>query len=265
MSEQTLAERAADPLSDRMQTYEQASRYRLPRRMPVIIRVDGKAFHSWTRGLERPFSLPFVLAMNAVATSLCEEIQGAQLAYVQSDEISVLLHNYKKLATDAWLDNRVEKMSSIAASIAASQMTLASTDVFGHERPRPAYFDARVFVLPEAEVCNYFIWRQQDATRNSIQMLAQSLYSPREMHKKNTDHLQEMTCQKGQNWNDLPTHLKRGRCVVKEGYKFVEGERGELVTRHRWVVDQEPPIFSKERDYVNRHLEVEPEAKATDA
>lgn len=242
----------ADPIGDRMKAYEKAARTTLPRRMPVIVRVDGKAFHTYTRGCARPFDGSLMTAMDVVAASLCEEMQGATLAFVQSDEVSVLLHNYRRLDTDAWFDNQVQKIASVSASIAAATMTFMSQSIFGETRR--AHFDARAFVLPEAEVCNYFLWRQQDATRNSIQMVAQSLYSQRELHCKNTSVLQEMIFQKGINWNDLPVRQKRGRCVVRN-VSDVDG-----VVRHQWVVDDGVPIFSRDRAYIERHLATEDEA-----
>lgn len=240
-----------DAIGDRMKGYEHAARAALPRRMPVIVRVDGKAFHTWTRGCERPFDGKLVDVMNAAAVALCEEIQGAQMAYVQSDEIRVLVHNYKRYASSAWFDNEVQKTVSVSASIAAATVTAASPRLFGEVRG--AFFDSRVFVLPESEVTNYFIWRQQDAVRNSIQMVAQSLYSQRELHGKNQLALRELIQAKGQDWDELPTHLKRGRCVVRE----TSGE-GETM-RSRWAVDGEAPMFTAERAYVERYLAVEPE------
>ncbi len=243
-----------DSLGNRMKGYELATRTSLPRRMPVIVRVDGKAFHSYTRKCARPFDYRFAAAMDLVAKTLCEEMQGAVLAYVQSDEVSVLLHNYKRHATAAWFDNEVQKIVSVAASIAGSTMTLESYNVFGGDVV-PAYFDARVFVLPEADVCNYFIWRQQDATRNSIQMSAQALYSPAEMYRKNTSELQDMMHEKGVNWNEYSTRYKRGRCVERELYSAGD----DAAVRSRWVMNSETPIFSTTRDYIERHLVVEPE------
>lgn len=116
----------SDSLGDRMNGYEQASRAALPARLPVIVRLDGKAFHTWTRGLERPFCAPFIDAMNGAARVLCSEMQGAALAYVQSDEISVLLHNYRRLTSSAWFDNEIQKIVSVSASIAAATVTAAS-------------------------------------------------------------------------------------------------------------------------------------------
>lgn len=243
-------------LGERAKGYERATRTVLPMRVPVILRLDGKAFHTYCGGLKRPFDDRFIDAMDVTAVALCAEIQGAQIAYVQSDEISVLVHNYKRLKSAAWFDNEVQKMVSVGASIAGATMTVESARIFGEVRP--AYFDARVFVVPERDVCNCFLWREQDAARNSVQMVAQSMYSQRELHGKHTGQLQEMIYQRsGKNWNDLPTHLKRGRCVLRQTYD-VDGAR-----RSRWVVDREIPLFSQDRDYIERHLAVEPEDAET--
>jgi tRNA(His) 5'-end guanylyltransferase len=219
----------------------------------VILRVDGKAFHAVTKGCERPFDEHLMGLMNQVAKRLCEEAQGAQLAYVQSDEISVLLHNYKRLQSEAWFDNGVQKIASVAASIAASTFTAQWSS--------PVAFDARVFVLPEAEVCNYFIWRQQDATRNSIQMATRAVYSHSQVDGKNTSEMQEMLHAKGINWNDYPVGCKRGRAVIRVPYEAtcpVTPPGGPLVvTRWGWqIVD--PPVFTADREFIDRRLAVEP-------
>lgn len=204
-------------LGDRMKGYERASKTVLPGRMPVIIRVDGKAFHTYTKGLKtepgQPFHQGFCSLMDDTAKALCHNIQGAEFAYVQSDEISILVHYYKRFTSEAWFDNEIQKMVSVSAGMASSHFTANSHKLWGNTHP--AIFDSRVFVLPEAEVNNYFIWRQQDATRNSIQMLARSLYSHRECTNKNGSQLQEMTFQKGFNWNNMDAGYKRGRFVSR--------------------------------------------------
>jgi tRNA(His) guanylyltransferase len=223
-------------LGDRMkQLYEAPSQTFLPGRMPALLRVDGKAFHTFTRAMDRPFDMRLIEAMNSVALALCEEVQCTQIAYVQSDEVTLLLHNYKRLNTQGWFHNNVQKMVSVAASVATSAMTLA----FG----RSCAFDARVFVVPEAEVCNAFLWRQQDATRNSIKMLARSRYSHKQCDGKNSSELQEMCVQAGDNWNNLPTHLKRGRFALRNA----DGH---------WGIDNDPPILTADRDYIDRHLAI---------
>jgi len=238
-------------LGDRMKSaYEEVWKIRLPLRMPVIIRLDGRAFHTLTRKAVKPFDSDIITMMQKTAQYVCEEIQGAQIAYIQSDEISILVHNYKKLNSGAWFNNEVQKMCSISAALASSFFTYLLDDVNqkvshrGYSFFPLAQFDSRVFVLPENEVCNLFIWRQQDWTRNSIEMLARSLYSHKECHKKNNADLQEMCFQKGQNWSKLPVHCKRGSCV----YKNSEG---------KWCIDDKIPVFSKDRNFIEKYLKVE--------
>jgi tRNA(His) guanylyltransferase len=250
-----------DSIGDRIKGYEGVWNQQLPNRMPVIIRVDGKAFHTYTRGCKKPYDHNLIEVMNDTAIKLCEKISTVQMAYVQSDEISLLLHPYKKLQSQAWFDNQVQKMVSVSAALASVTFThnswkiwIPETNWAGHyENIKPAYFDSRCFILPEAEVVNYFIWRQQDATRNSVQMLARALYSHKECTDKNNSQLQEMCFQKGKNWNDEPASFKRGRCIVKQQYEH------NNVTRNRWVVDEEIPIFTQDRDYVEKHLVLAPE------
>lgn len=230
-----------DSLGDRMKVYENAFRFHLPIRMPLIIRVDGKAFHSYTKGLQKPWDESLLKVMDAVAKHLCKEVQGAQLAYVQSDEISILVHNYKRLSSSSWFDNNLQKISSVSAGIASAYFTYYSDHVGNSGVLRPAIFDARAFVLPEQEVCNYFIWRQQDATRNSIQMLGRSYFSHKQLDKKSCTAIQDMLMvEHNVNWNDLSSYYKRGRCIVKD---------------QGWKVDRDIPIFSQDRYYLEQHLE----------
>lgn len=255
-----------DSLGDRMKTYEDAYRFNLPIRMPLVIRIDGKAFHSYTKGCKRPFDQKLVDCMDTTAQRLCKEVQGCQLAYVQSDEISLLVVNYEDLDSQSWFDNNLQKMVSICAGIASSTFTFNSWRIWmgnvaapvGLESIKPAIFDARAFVLPKEEVCNYFLWRQQDATRNSVQMLARSLYSHKQCENKNNSDLQEMCFQKGQNWNDLPTSQKRGRCIVK--IKTIkpaynpQSQTTVMSERSEWAVDNEIPIFSQDRRYIEQFV-----------
>lgn len=221
-------------IGDRMKNnYELPYLLTLPARMPVIIRLDGKTFHSFTRGMDRPFDKTFSDWMREVTVRLVDQVQGCVFAYSQSDEISLLLHNYKRLESQSWLANELQKMVSVSAGIASAWMT----NLAG----RVAVFDSRVFVIPEAEVCNYFIWRQQDASRNSVQMVARALYSHKQLFQKNTSELQEMIFQKGENWNEYPTWCRRGFAV----YRVEEGGPR---------VDLEVPIFTQERAFVEQHL-----------
>ena len=217
-----------DSLGDRMKSnYEDRTRYSLPRRTFTIIRIDGKAFHSYTINLERPFDNQLMNDMNLTAKYLCENIHCSKFAYIQSDEISILLTDFDKLNTDAWFDGNIQKIVSVSSSLA--------TGYFNFLRPgKLAFFDSRVFTLPyETEVENYFLWRQQDCIRNSIQSVAQSLYSHKELKGKNCNQLQEMIFQKNINWFDYEPKYKRGRGIIKN-----------KETR-KWMIS-DVPIFNQE-------------------
>lgn len=265
----------SDYLGNRMKTYEAAYKQALPCRLPVIVRADGKAFHTYTKGLKKTPGVAFdenlEYVMNLTAIKLCEEIQGAQLAYIQSDEISILVHGYKKLTSQGWFNNELQKIVSVSAAIASATFTAESWRIWGHQEMKsesgmllfdpiikPAYFDSRAFILPESEVCNAYIWRQQDAIRNSLQMLTRSLYSHKECNNKNTLQLQSMCLTKGRDWNNEPASFKRGRCVIKTPEQFITPS-GQTVTRWKWSVDNDIPVFSKERHYIEQHLSVEEE------
>ena len=205
-----------DDLGDRMKfNYENRTRYYLPRRTNTIIRIDGKAFHTFTRNLKKPFDNVLIDAMNYATIKLCENIQGSVLGYTQSDEISILLQDYKKITTDAWFDGNIQKITSISASMCTAYFndffkSKIDTDKWG-------IFDSRAFVIPDIiEVENYFIFRQKDCVRNSISMVAQSLYSHKELNKKSQRDIQEMIFQKGENWNDEHSWVKRGRFIIKD-------------------------------------------------
>lgn len=222
-----------DSLGDRMKNqYENRTRYMLPRRTWTILRADGKAFHSLTRRCQKPEDPAVVEAMDTAARDLCELAQGACFAYVQSDEISVVLQDMADIRTEAWFDGNLQKIVSVAASIVTAGFNVA------WRQPTTALFDCRAFTIPDPiEVENYFIWRQQDATRNSVQSLTRAHFSHKDVDGKNTSEMHELLRTKGINWNDIPTAQKRGRAVV---YSAGSG----------WDVDREIPIFTADRDYV---------------
>jgi len=205
-----------DSLGDRMKgNYENRSRFHLTRRTPVIIRLDGKAFHTFTKGCQKPFDVKIIKSMEETCKYLVENIQGCKMGYVQSDEISLLLTDYDKLNTDAYFDYNIQKICSISASMASVNFTISYGNMKGFYQP--AHFDSRCFNIPKEEVINYFRWRYQDWLRNSIQMLAQSLYSHKELHGKKTPDLHDLCFQKGKNWNDLEPQFKNGTLFIKDG------------------------------------------------
>ena len=219
--------------------YEDPFRIYLPRRLPLVIRLDGRAFHTLTRGLNKPWDKLFMDAMDYTALGLAQEVQTTVLILVQSDELSLLLHNYKQLNSEAWFDNNLQKIVSISASVASTLFSEYWSDFIGCKAR--AYFDSRAFVLPEAEVNNYFYWRQQDATRNAIQMLGQAHFSHKQLQNKSCNDIQEMLWQEHKiNFNDLEPYYKRGRCVVK-------GDNG-------WYIDHNIPIFSQDPNYIEQWL-----------
>lgn len=244
-----------DSLGDRMKLYENSFRQVLPKRLPIILRLDGIAWHNLTKGLVRPIDLNLVNALNQTAKFLCENIQGVQLAYLQSDEISLLITNNKTHDTQPAFGNSLNKLVSASASMAGAYFTSLSHTVF--QQTKIVTFDSRVFVVPEDDVCNAFLWRQNDASRNSISSLAQTMYSHKELHGKNSSQQQELIWQKGTNWNDLPTFQKRGRCIVRKPEKKIIKRKDESIEIERtaWVVDNEIPIFSQDRNYIEKYLQ----------
>lgn len=277
-----------DDLGCRMKTfYEQIPKTKLMRRCPVAIRIDGRAFHTFTRGFQKPFDEVLIKSMQETMKYLCENIQGCVLAYTQSDEITLILVDYKKLTSSAWFDYEVQKICSIAASMATMafnnifskyvkefDLELAYNDngidtkenrklweIYKKAINKGAMFDARCFNIPKEEVTNLVYWRQLDASRNSIQMVGQANFSHKELQNKSCNDIQNMfMTQKGINWNDLPTYQKRGSCCVRN--KIVIESDGVIETiqlrdtsksENKWIIDTDIPIFKGEgREYIDR-------------
>lgn len=272
-------------LGDRMKNnYENISRYYLTRRMPIITRIDGKSFHTFTKGFKKPFDDILVKTMQETMEYLCENIQGCVLGYTQSDEISLVLVDYAELTTDAWFGNNLQKMCSVSASMATLAFNKAFTRNISKQSKRlytehleekdasyietlesamnkGAMFDSRVFTILKEEVCNYMLWRQQDATRNSILSVGQANFSYKDLHGKSCNNIQDMLMtQKGINWNDYATTLKRGSCCIKVDDGLTKyDEAGNIcgyTQRSKWIIDNEIPIFSQDRNYIERLINV---------
>ena len=266
-------------LANRMKEYEKRNQYYLQKRTPVAIRVDGRNFHTFTKGFQRPFDKILMTAMQKTAKYMCENIQGAKFAYIQSDEITIILVDYDTLETDCWFNYRTDKLCSISSSMATMAfnkyflemvMQLESdvaqeyeTDgdtewIIKMEKYLKAYrkscekgamFDSRCFNIPKEEVCNLIYWRQLDATRNSIQMVGQTNFSHNELQGKSCNMIQDMLLtQKDINWNDYPVTCKRGSACIK-----VHGlNLAELKERPHWCIDENMPILKDEhRRYVD--------------
>ena len=269
-------------LANRMKEYEKRNQYYLQKRTPVAIRVDGRSFHTFTKGFQRPFDDVLMKTMQETAKYMCENIQGAKFAYVQSDEITIILVDYDTLETDCWFNYRTDKLCSIAASMATmafnkifkenvetfeinnikvikymedekKNKTINLIDTYYKAIEKGAMFDARCFNIAKEEVTNLIYWRQLDAARNSIQMVGQANFSHKELQNKTCNMIQDMLHeQKGINWNDFPTYQKRGSCCI-----YVDVQNPESISDgdriKGWVIDKEIPIFKSEgREYINK-------------
>ena len=232
--------------------YENVAKTKLVRRMPVAIRVDGKAFHTYTKNMQKPFDMILVDVMQKTMKFMCENIQGCVLGYTQSDEITLILIDYQNLDTSAWFDYEVQKVASVSASMATIGFRDAMEDVFNAKRffgkldnaeyekymLNSAMFDARCFNIPKEEVTNLLYWRELDAIRNSIEACGQAHFTQRELNGKNRGEIKEMLKTKGFVWEELPVMLQRGSCCI----------RG---TDRKWMIDKEIPLFAGS-DYVDK-------------
>lgn len=282
-----------DDLGTRMKEYyENIPKTKLMRRTPVIIRIDGKAFHTFTKSFVKPFDRILMESMQETMKYLCENIQGCVLGYTQSDEITLVLVDYKELNSSAWFDYEVQKLCSISASMATmafNRIFAQKVDKFGRNNcpgydesgydpnsitdeeknaillvqtycraiDKGAMFDARCFNIPKEEVTNLIYWRQLDATRNSIQMVGQANFSHNELQNKNCNMIQDMLHEnKGINWNDFPTDCKRGSCCIKELYVPKKASLADTPRSH-WIIDTEIPIFKGEdREYIEELIKI---------
>lgn len=236
-----------DNLGDRMKEYESVTKHSLLRRTPVLLRLDGKAFHTFTKRITStvdtslttgPFSHKLHNIFTRTTQSLINEIQNAKIGYTQSDEITILLNDWGTLKTDQWFNGDIQKIVSVSASLATGYFNKFFTEEFGDAIPNvTAFFDSRAFNTPISDVTNNFIWRQQDATRNSINMLGQFYFTHKELYGKNTSQVQDMLMlQHNVNWNNLDVWKKRGVAITRKG------------------IDENTPIFTQDRDYIEQHL-----------
>lgn len=254
--------------------YEFIPKTKLMRRTPVAIRLDGKAFHTFTKGFMKPFDSVMIRTMYETTLELCKNIQGCVFGYTQSDEITLILQDYKELNTAAWFDYEVQKLCSVSASMAtchfnrifAENSSMLNVSLLDHANcvgepvsweklynvhqnavKKGAVFDSRCFNIPKEEVANLILWRQLDATINSIQSLGQAIFSHKELHNKSQkDILSMLIDKKGIYWENLPVHQKRGIACIKD-------EDG------KWRADLNMPKVNLDRNYVERYIYFEGE------
>ena len=247
-----------------MKSYERETNIVLNKKVPVIGRVDGKCFSKFTKSLKKsadsPWSSEFIYAMTTAATAACKEIQGCKMAYVQSDEISFLITDTSSVNSEAYHGYKMRKMDSIVASTVTVEFFGALVSkIPGMIEARPK-FDARFWNLSTDEIVNYFIYRQQDAVRNSVQMLARHHFSHKDCCNKSVIQLKDMLQNKGIVWKDIDIYCQRGAAIVNKTFEETltysrNGvEQQAIVNRKKWVIDWSTPIFTEDRNYIENLL-----------
>lgn len=268
-----------DELGQRMKAYEKEGTMKLTKKLPVIIRIDGRAFHTFTRKLQKPFDDILMDSMVKTMEYLCKNVGGCVLGYCQSDEISLLVQDYRYEDTMPWFDYRVDKLCSITASLATFAFNRAfqsyTTDFYdfcsadansfreNEERiknlldccDKGAVFDARAFNLPFEEVTNYFYWREIDAIRNSIEMVGHANFSQKELHKVNCYGIKaKLLAEKGIDYDKLPIPKQRGTCCIKAKIPAFTPD-GHPILKTCWVTDINIPVFRCEgREYIESKI-----------
>ena len=253
-------------IGNRMKEYEKVSRNFLVRRTPVAIRLDMRAGHTFTKGFRKPFDEYFTSAMEATMLQLCENIQGCIFGYTQSDEITLILQDYKTIKTDAWFEYNVQKLTSISASMATLYFNRAFHsnvmeyneqfyynrdvhiederyyDALNSALENGAVFDSRAFNIPKEEVTNLIYWRQLDAMRNSVLSVGQAHYSHRTLENKSCKDIKEMLIADGMPWEDITIADQHGRACYHD-------------EEINWVIDEAMPILKGEdREYLEKYI-----------
>lgn len=244
-------------LSDRMKEYESVTDHTLMKRTPLILRLDGVAFHTFTKGFSKPYDLTIAMMMRYVADNLRKIISNVVFIYSQSDEISLLIKDWGNINTDCWFDNRLQKLCSVSASYATAfaneylynmitdveLKNMLSDDIdFLKTKVNKVHFDCRALNIPENDVKNYFIWRQDDAIRNSKQGFAQGVFKQKELMNKNVEEQIEMVKNKtGVDYYNLPDWVRKGFCICKS--------KTGLITQDYCI-----PIFKETNEYIEKFL-----------
>lgn len=259
-----MAEKTNESLGDRMKRYEKAYKNKLIREQPVIIRLDGQAFHTYTSGFTKPFDDVLIDAMQYTMVKLSESIMNVKIGYTQSDEITLVLVAYDKAERQLWFDGVADKIITISASMATAFFNdymdkikwmpdKMKNEIYPHIKissKRLAFFDSRAWNVPDAdEAINCLLWRQRDCIKNSVSSLAQFHFFPKQLHKKNQEDMRYMLSDIGANWEDLPVFKQRGTCSVKKHFMHI-GENKIATERTKWELDYNIPEFGRDREYL---------------
>lgn len=236
------------PLDAYFKACEEETAVVLPRRSLAILRLDGRAFHKYLRHADKPFDVAFASAMGTVAIALCTEVQGAVMAYQQSDEVSILIDGTTGAHSEMWFGGKVQKIVSVSAGIASAVLTTVHD-----EADELGTFDARVFTLSApSDVASYFRWRQRDARRNSTMMTARSVFSHNECQGKKTGELQEMLKLAGNGWDMQPAIFRQGvlcrpvrrTSTITYTHRQTGAEITQEVERRVWTLEEAPYFYS---------------------
>lgn len=217
-----------DELGDRMKAYEAASETRLLKGVPFVARLDGKAFHTYTRGMARPYDARLQVCMTQTAISLLH--YQPLVAYTQSDEITLVFRE------PLLFDGRVQKLCSILAGSCSSRFALEAHQHLPEKRGASPVFDCRVFSVPNLEeALEVLAWREADAVKNSVAMAAQAHFSHKKLEGKGRKDMLDMLHGAGVNWNDFPPHFKRGVYFRKGKVErtLTTTERARIPEKHR--------------------------------
>ena len=257
-----------DSLGERMrQNYEFPYRFFLTKRTPIIIRIDMQNAHNFTSFMKKPFDPIFIESMHNTALNLCEQLTNVEFAYTQGDEINLFLTDYKKILLGQWQNGNLQKMVSLSASIATIEFNAAYTHAILNHTELDAestnqyssninkmIFESTIFNIPESEVINYFIYRQTECAKNSVQLAGGYYFNNDKLHNLNGNDIQEKLKNIGINWNEYPSFFKRGICTKREEYIVHDDYKNEDIKRYRWTIDYDIPIFARDREYINKFV-----------
>jgi len=227
---------ARDDLGDRCKAFERAEADRRAMRgLPLLARLDGRAFHTFTRDLRRPYEPGMSTAMIETARHLVQDT-NALVGYTQSDEITLAWYEPSQSISDYLFDGRFQKLASVLAGTASARFCQLLAEHLPGKVNETPHFDCRVWQVPTLnDAAGVFIWREDDATKNSITMAAGAYYSDRELEGKNSSVKQELLWQKGVNWNDFPSFFKRGTYLQRRGFErtLTDDQRARIPEAHR--------------------------------
>jgi len=210
-------------ISDRIKRYELSSNGFLLLRGFIIIRVDGRAFHTFTRKFKKPFDNILIESMVSAGERCAKEMSGFRLGYHQSDEFTFAISDLESYESEMWFGGKIQKIASISASMFTAYFNeCLELDLQENMGSGVAMFDSRCFNVPVEDVANVFIWRQRDWERNSIQMFSRNFFSHKELMNKKTTDMHEMLHGIGENWANLEPKLKNGTFITKDGKRINE-------------------------------------------